>query len=159
MYHVSMESKWDIRFLELADKIATWSKDPDRGVGCVIVSKENRICSTGFNGLPSGVEDLPERLARPVKYDLICHAELNAIIQCAQHGVSPGGSTLYSTFFPCIQCTVAIIQSGIARVVSWECEPGDDRWQDSIDKSMAMLSEAGVEYVIVPRSNRVPSTL
>lgn len=157
MYHGGMESKWDIRFLELADCIATWSKDPSRGVGCVIVSRENRICSTGFNGLPSGVEDLPERLARPEKYDLICHAELNAIIHCARHGVSPTGSTLYSTFFPCIQCTLAIIQAGISRVVAWEGAGGDEHWFDSIEKSRTMLTEAGIEFLMLPRRQPVPN--
>tara|TARA_B100001059_G_scaffold10879_1_gene8848 strand:- start:7119 stop:7607 length:489 start_codon:yes stop_codon:yes gene_type:complete len=151
MYHVPMDTKWDIRFLELADCIATWSKDPSRGVGCVIVSTENRICSTGFNGLPSGVEDLPERLTRPAKYDLICHAELNAIVQCARNGVSPVDSTLYSTFFPCIQCTLAIIQAGVSRVVAWETAPGDEHWTQSIEKSRSMLHEAGIEFVMLPK--------
>ena len=148
---VGMDTKWDHRFLELADCIATWSKDPSRGVGCVIASPENRICSTGFNGLPSGIEDLPERLTRPAKYDLICHAELNAIIHCARHGVSPDGCTLYSTFFPCIQCTLAIIQAGITRVVSWEFGAGDEHWAESIEKSRTMLMEAGIEFVLLPR--------
>ncbi|MEE2719165.1 MAG: dCMP deaminase family protein [Planctomycetota bacterium] len=157
MYHVGMDMKWDQRFLELADCIATWSKDPSRGVGCVIVSPDNRICSTGFNGLPSGVEDHPERLTRPAKYDLVCHAELNAIIQCARHGVSPIGCTLYSTFFPCIQCTLAIIQAGIARVVSWEFGAGDEHWADSIEKSRTMLTEAGIEFLFLPRTHSVPA--
>ena len=154
---VEMNSKWDIRFLELADSIATWSKDPNRGVGCVIVSRANRICSTGFNGLPSGVEDLPERLIRPEKYDLICHAEMNAIIQCARHGVSPEDSTLYSTFFPCIQCTLAIIQAGITRVVAWTCEAGDEHWEENIEKSKTLLGEAGIEHLMLPRAIPVPS--
>ena len=157
MYHVAMDTKWDQRFLELADCIATWSKDPSRGVGCVIVSPENRICSTGFNGLPSGVEDHPDRLTRPAKYDLVCHAELNAIIHCARHGVSPDGCTLYSTFFPCIQCTLAIIQAGIARVVAWDFGPGDEHWAESIEKSRVMLKEAGIEFLFLPRAETAPT--
>ena len=90
--------KWDRRFLELTDVIARWSKDPSRGVGAVIVSPSRQIVATGFNGLPRGIEDRPERLERPVKYDLIVHAEMNAIVQCARNGVTPVGSTIYTSF-------------------------------------------------------------
>ncbi|MBG79646.1 MAG: dCMP deaminase family protein [Phycisphaerales bacterium] len=141
-----MSEKWDRRFLELAESIATWSKDPDRGVGCVIASTDRRVCATGFNGLPSGVEDLPDRLARPAKYDLMCHAEANAIIQCARHGVSPIGATIYSTFFPCIQCALMIVQAGLARVVSKELTEGDEHWAESVQKSQAIFTEAGIDW-------------
>lgn len=144
--------KWHYRFLELADCIAAWSKDPSRGVGCVIVSPASKqVVSTGFNGLPRGIEDRPERLERPVKYDLVCHAEMNAIVQCARNGVSPIGSTLYSTFFPCIQCALAIIQSGVIRVVTYTVTPEDARWIESIEKSRSVFAEAGVEMLELPR--------
>ncbi|HIB51308.1 MAG TPA: hypothetical protein EYO40_08585 [Phycisphaerales bacterium] len=64
-----MNTKWDGRFLELADTISAWSKDPSRGVGAVIVSPMRQVIATGYNGLPRGVEDHPDRLARPAKYD------------------------------------------------------------------------------------------
>ena len=80
-------------------------------MGAVIVSGAKQIVATGFNGLPRGVRDLPERLERPAKYDYVCHAELNAIIQCARNGVSPVGCTIYTSFSPCVQCTLAIVQS------------------------------------------------
>ena len=113
-----MSIKWDTRFLELSESIATWSKDPSRGVGAVIVSPMKQVLATGYNGLPRGVEDHPERLERPVKYDLIVHAEMNAIIQCARNGITPVGATMYSSFSPCIHCTLSIVQAGIARVVT-----------------------------------------
>ena len=137
-------AKWNRRFLELTDVIAGWSKDPSRGVGCVIVSPSRQIISTGFNGLPRGVEDRPERLERPVKYDLVVHAEMNAIIQCARNGVSPIGCVLYSSFFPCVKCAIAIVQSGIDTVVTFKPEAGDDHWLESISKSRIVLEEAGV---------------
>ena len=99
---IERQRKWDERFLQVAQVIAQWSKDPSRGVGSVIVSGSRQIIATGFNGLPRGVEDLPERLVRPVKYDLIVHAEMNAVVPCARNGVSPVDGTIYSTFFPCI---------------------------------------------------------
>lgn len=141
--------RWDRRFLELADHIGTWSKDPSRGVGAVIVDSDRRICATGYNGLPAGVEDRPERLERPAKYDLICHAEINAIVQCARHGTSCVGATLYSTFFPCNTCTLAIIQAGIARVVSWTPARGDEHWEASIGTSRELLTETGVAWDVL----------
>lgn len=150
-----MNDKWHYRFLDLADRIATWSKDPSRGVGCVIVSQSKQIVSTGFNGLPRGIEDRPERLERPVKYDLVCHAEVNAIVQCARNGVSPIGCTLYSTFYPCIQCALVIIQSGITEVVTYEVTPDDARWVESIAKSRSVFSEAGIAARELRRSDRV----
>lgn len=145
-------SHWDLRFLALADQIATWSKDPARGVGAVIVSPARQIVATGFNGLPRGIADLPERLERPAKYDYVCHAELNAIVQCARNGTSPLACTLYTSFSPCVQCTLAIVQAGIARVVTWEPVEGDAHWRESIAKATAVLREAAVAYEPLARA-------
>ena len=144
-----MEQKWHERFLELADCIATWSKDPSRGVGAVIVSPMRQVLATGYNGLPRGFEDQPERLQRPVKYDLIVHAEMNAIIQCARNGISPVGATLYSSFSPCIHCSLSIVQAGISRVVTRAIEKGDEDWNDSIEKSVVLFEEVGIEYLVL----------
>lgn len=144
-----MEQKWHVRFLELADCIATWSKDPSRGVGSVIVSPMRQVLATGYNGLPRGFEDHPERLQRPVKYDLIVHAEMNAIIQCARNGTSPVGATIYSSFSPCIHCSLSIVQAGIKRVVTRSIEKGDEYWNDSIEKSIVLFEEVGIEYVLL----------
>ena len=144
-----MDQKWHIRFLELADCIASWSKDPSRGVGSVIVSPMRQVLATGYNGLPRGFEDHPDRLQRPVKYDLIVHAEMNAIIQCARNGVSPVGATLYSSFSPCIHCSLSIVQAGIKRVVTRAIARGDEDWNDSIDKSVVLFEEVGIEYIVL----------
>jgi dCMP deaminase len=129
---VQTSEKWDRRFLALADQIAGWSKDPSRGVGAVA--------------------DLPERLERPVKYDFVCHAELNAIIQCARNGVSPVGCSIYTSFSPCVQCTLAIVQAGIVRVVTYRYGgDGDAHWEESFAKAKAVMAEAGVEYVALGR--------
>jgi dCMP deaminase len=143
--------KWDRRFLDLSDVIARWSKDPSRGVGAVIVSPSRQIMATGFNGLPRGIEDRPERLERPVKYDLIVHAEMNAIVQCARNGVTPVGSTIYTSFAPCVHCTLSIIQSGIVRVVTYRAGKGDEHWEANFAKSRELLSESGVEFVELAR--------
>ena len=73
-------TKWDDRFLVLAKLIGSWSKDPSTQVGAVIVDNKNRIVSVGYNGFPRGVEDSEKRLCnRQEKYDIIVHAEVNAI--------------------------------------------------------------------------------
>jgi dCMP deaminase len=119
-------------------------------VGAVIVSPARQIIATGFNGLPRGVEDRPERLERPVKYDFMCHAELNAIIQCARNGVSPVGGTIYTSFSPCVQCTLAIVQAGIVRVVTHAYGgDADAHWEESFAKARAVMAEAGVDYLAV----------
>ena len=148
------DEHWHRRFLALSEQIATWSKDPSRGVGAVIVSPSKQIVSTGFNGLPRGVEDRPERLERPVKYDLIVHAEMNAIIQCARNAVSPIDCAVYSSFFPCVNCALAIVQSGLRTVVTYRPSEGDEHWLGSIAKSRAVFEEAGVEYLEFGRDGR-----
>ncbi|MCE9619836.1 MAG: dCMP deaminase family protein [Planctomycetes bacterium] len=147
------DEKWDIRFLRLADQIASWSKDPSRGVGAVIVSPARQIVATGFNGLPRGVEDRTDRLERPAKYELIVHAEMNAIIQCARNGVSPLGCAVFTTFSPCVACAIAMVQAGIARVVTWEPDlvGADAHWLESIKKAQAVLHESGVQYEVRAR--------
>lgn len=124
-------------------------------MGAVIVSPRKQILSTGFNGLPVGIEDRPDRLVRPVKYDLICHAELNAIVQCARNGVSPLGCTIYTTFSPCVQCSLAIIQAGLTEVITFEhAATGDEHWQRSSDLARSLLDEAGVRYRMMVGSVR-----
>jgi len=149
----SSDDKWDIRFLLLADQIATWSKDPSRGVGAIIVSAAKQIVATGFNGLPRGVEDRAERLERPAKYELIVHAEMNAIIQCARNGVSPLGCAMFTSFSPCVACAIGMVQAGISRVVTWEPDlvGVDAHWLESIRKAQSVLSESGVAYEVRTR--------
>lgn len=145
--------KWDRRFLGLADLVGTWSKDPTRGVGAVVVAPSRRVVSTGYNGLPQGVHDHAERLERPAKYELTCHAELNAILSCARHGASPLGCSIYTTFSPCVSCSLAIIQAGIQEVVCYDIDAGfDAQWVASIDKARMLFGEAAVAYVTYSKS-------
>jgi len=139
------QEKWDIRFLEVAKLISTWSKDPSTQVACVIVDEENRIISTGYNGFPRGVEDTKERYNdREKKYSMIIHSEINAII-FAQRSLK--NCTIYTyPMPPCARCTGAIIQSGIKRIVS--ITPTDDhreRWQTEFDLSQQMCRESKIQ--------------
>ena len=150
---------WDKFFLETAISATGPSKDPDTQVGAVIVGADNAIRSTGTNGFPRGIADLPERLAnREAKLELMVHAELNAIINAARIGVSTRGCTLYLAATdhtrhvwggpPCIRCTVHIIQAGISRVVAFP-QKKNSKWAADLNKARALLNEAGVELIEV----------
>ena len=140
-------NKWDMRFLELAQHVATWSKDPSTQVGAVIVRPDRTIASVGYNGFPRGVIDEPERYAeREVKYKMVVHAEANAILSAREplHGY-----TCYVLpLAPCSSCAAMIIQSGIQRVVTTV-----ERWEGS---AQTMFQESGV--TIVATEQRVFTT-
>ena len=138
-------TKWDSRFLRLATHISEWSKDPSTQVGCVVVGPDREIRSTGFNGLPRGIEDNDERLNdREVKYPLICHAEENAIMHAARIGMSLKGCTAYVTWPPCTRCARSLIQAGISSVVYPEDTSIPERWMADFNLSLNMLKEAGI---------------
>ena len=140
-----MSEKWDRRFLELAEHISTWSKDPSTKVGCVVVGEDREIRSTGFNGFPRDIEDDAERLEdREQKYPLICHAEENAIMHAARTGVSLKGNTAYVTWPPCTRCTRSLIQAGISEVVYPTGIEIPERWEDDLGIAMGMMEEAGI---------------
>ena len=136
---------WHQRFLDLAQHIGSWSKDPSTQVGAVIVDDQRRIISTGYNGFPRCVSDSAERYAdRDTKYEMIVHGEVNAILFATQ---SLQNATLYTwPFMPCSRCAGIVIQSGIRTVVAPYCE--NPRWTNSFDLTRHMLAEAGVELII-----------
>jgi dCMP deaminase len=137
------QEKWDLRFLALAKFISTWSKDPSTQVGAVIFDKDNRIISMGYNGYPTGVpdEDLENRER---KYKTIIHAETNAII-FAKRDLSDCQIATYP-FMPCSNCSSAIIQSGIKRVIYPRVsEEKALRWGDSFGIALEQFRNAGVE--------------
>ncbi len=141
------ELKWHLNFINLADQISSWSKDPSTKCGAVIVDDKRRIVSTGYNGFPRGIKDTKFKLDdRTIKYDLTIHAELNAILFA---NVKVEGYTLYVTPLPpCIRCAVLIVQSGIGRVVSPSLPAGlVDRWEESVNQSKELFEEAGIEFI------------
>jgi dCMP deaminase len=124
-------NSWDEYFLWMAVAASIKSKDPRSCVGAVIVSKNNVVLATGFNGLPRGVHDDQELLNdAEEKLKVICHAEQNAILNAARLGVAVEGSAIYVTKFPCLACCNAIIQAGIVRIYThdncyWDDDPFD----------------------------------
>jgi dCMP deaminase len=137
---------WEEYFMDIARLVARRSTCLRRQVGAVMV-KEKNILATGYNGTPSGIAHcadtgcLREQLKVPSgeRHELCrgLHAEQNAIIQAARHGVNISGATLYCTNSPCIICTKMLINAGIQRVVYL------DGYPDTL--SMDMLHEAGIK--------------
>jgi dCMP deaminase len=138
--------RWDMRFLELADTIRKWSKDPSRKIGAIAV-RDRKILATGYNGFPKGIEDTAERYNnREIKYRYVVHAEMNCIYNAAANGISLKDSTLYIHGLPvCGDCALGIIQAGVSRVVAISGST-PDRWKEAIDKTDEIFKEAGVVY-------------
>ena len=135
---------WDEYFMGVAMLAALRSKDPNTQVGACIVSPDNIIISTGYNGLPNGCSDdvYPwEREGAETKYPFVVHAELNAILNA--NGRDLRGSRLYVALFPCNECAKAIIQSVVKEVLYLS-----DKYADSPSTraSKRMMDSAGVKY-------------
>ena len=144
---LTLSNKWDTRFLDLAEHIAGWSKDPSRKIGAIAVGSQGQILAQGYNGFPRGIEDLSFRYEnREEKYKLVVHAEMNVIYNASYNGVSLDGSTLYVHGLPvCSECAKAVIQVGIKNVIMRKQVP-EERWLDSWTRTKAMFKEAGVYY-------------
>ena len=143
----TLSSKWDYRFLDLAQLVSTWSKDPSKQIGAVAIGDKRQILAQGYNGFPRGVIDSEDRYAdRQRKYELVVHAEMNVIYNASYNGVSLDGSTLYVHGLPvCSECAKAVIQVGVRNVIMRKQVP-EERWLDSWMRTKAMFKEAGVYY-------------
>ncbi len=148
---------WDEYFMAVAKLAAQRSKDPNSQVGACIVSRDNKILSLGYNGLPIGCSDDEFPWAREnaennpleTKYFYVTHSELNAILN--YRGGSLEGAKMYVTLFPCNECAKAIIQAGI-RTVIFDSNKYDGT--PSVTASAMMLHAAGVEVVKYKPSSR-----
>ena len=135
---------WDEYFMGVAMLAARRSKDPSTQVGACIVSQDNIIISTGYNGMPKGCSDdeFPwDREGEETKYPYVVHAELNAILN--SNGRDLRGSRIYVALFPCNECAKAIIQSGIREVIYLS-----DKYAHTPTTiaSKRMMDAAGVRY-------------
>ena len=145
---------WDEYFIKLAYVVRERSNCLRLSVGAVIV-KNKQIIATGYNGTPVGtincieggckrcLDRQQEKLALNERKDLcVCvHAEQNAILQSALHGISTNGTTMYETTAPCLQCAKMIINAGIVKVIF------DSQFQD--DLGVELLKKAGVSVLCV----------
>ena len=144
---------WDDTFMGIAKLIAQRSKDPNTQVGAVIVGKDKRILSLGYNGMPAGMSDdlnIWERDGDELcqKYTYICHAEENAILNYRGNFGSLEGATIYVSLFPCNNCAKQIVQSGIKTVI-YESDKYDGTPMNIASKRI--LDAAGVDYIKLDR--------
>ena len=153
---------WDSRWMALAQLVATWSKDRGRKVGAVIVGSDNEVRSTGFNGIPRGVNDNVEErhdAETGEKYLWVSHAERNAIYNAALLGVSTKNCTIYVPWYPCIECAKAIVQAGVAKIVCFEPDLADSNWGRDFEKSLIILGEGSVVTKLVEQKNYLQATI
>lgn len=151
---------WDHKFFELAKHISTWSKDPGTKVGAVIVGVDNDQFSFGYNGFVRGADDSILSFAdRETKLRNTVHAEMNAILNSSRNGMSTKKCKIYTTFPPCFNCALGIIQAGISAVFTTPiCL--ESRWAEQMNEAKNLLCSRGVEYgvlkaygnVIVPQA-------
>ena len=137
---------WDAYFMGIAILSSRRSKDPNTGVGSCIVSTANKILSVGYNGMPLGCSDdeFPwERNGNPLdtKYLYVCHAELNAILNYT--GTDMHGAKIYTTLFPCNECTKALIQAGIKEVIYLSDKYSDT---DSTRAAKRMMNTVNIKF-------------
>jgi dCMP deaminase len=145
-----MRPSWDDYFMEIAEVVATRSTCSRRKVGAILV-KDKHILATGYNGAPTGLTHcgvsgcLRQQLNVPSgeRHELCrgLHAEQNAIIQCAVHGISMLGATLYSTTQPCILCSKMLVNAGVKKIIFRGPYPDE--------LSLRILQEAGIELQMI----------
>ena len=141
---------WGNKYIHLAKEISTWSKDPSTKVGAVVIGKSGQVLTQGYNGFPRRVRDTEDRWAdRERKYELVVHAEMNAIYNASLTGVSLKNSTLYVYGLPiCNECVKGIIQVGIKKVVAMRPQIYNSEWDKSNKNAEALFREAEVMYLI-----------
>lgn len=130
----SSRLSWNDYFISIAILTSLRSPSIKKQVGCVI-TKNNRVIATGYNGFPSGVEH--KSILKDGKEINTIHAEQNAISQCAKMGISCDGGELYVTHYPCINCSKIIVGSGISKIYYLN--------DNHNDKSKPLLDYSGIK--------------
>jgi len=145
-------------WIDVAQRVSEESKDRSTKVGCVIVSPDNTILSTGWNGFPRGVDDNDEaKHERPAKYDWTEHAERNAIFNAAREGIQLKNATAYLNWepYPCVPCMRALHQSGIVRIVGPNrpfAGVGNGTAYDTDGITRQLIDETGVEIIVIEQT-------
>ena len=136
-----MRPGWDEYFMEIAHTVRTRATCPRAAVGCALV-RDHRILTTGYNGAPRGVAHCTEVGCTLLNDHCLraTHAEANAVVQGALHGVSLQHATAYCTHQPCVNCSKLLISAGVTKIVYAEAYP------DAV--ASQLLAEAGV--VLLP---------
>ena len=145
---MNFSNKWDKRFMNIAKEVSSWSKDPSTKIGAVIVDEQNRIVSVGYNGFPRNVPDCDDYYEnRELKYELIVHAEVNAILN-ANKSLDNCRIYVYPTLMHpsvCPDCAKVIAQTGIQEIVSFDAEE-NERWAPLSKISKFICDSANITY-------------
>jgi len=139
---------WDEYFMNIAEVVASRSNCSRRNIGAIIV-KDRRIICTGYNGTPRGVKNCNEGGCPRCSSDvpsgenlgecICCHAEENAIVQAAYHGVSVKDSSIYTTYSPCLLCSKMIINAGIKEVIYLNRYKFDVKTKELLTEAKVMI--------------------
>jgi dCMP deaminase len=151
----NLKPDWNTYFITLCFLVAQRSPDPRTKHGSVIVDKQNRIISTGYNGSPKGIEDWQIDWGTNEKYKYVCHSELNAILVAKQDLTD---CTLYVTGPCCGDCAKKIIQSGIKKVV-YSGVQSNMVDKDAADFVVKLFNMADVEYTHYPNHDSISKLL
>jgi len=145
---------WDEYFMRIAHEVATRSTCMRRHVGAILVL-DKRILTTGYNGAPSGLAHCSKVGCLREKYNVpsgqrheLCrglHAEMNALLQAAYHGIRICGSTIYTTHTPCTLCTKMLINGGIERIVA-AAEYPDELAREMLDEAGIRIETLALDF-------------
>jgi len=140
---------WNLKYIELAKKFASWSKDPSVKVGAVAVGSKGQVLSQGYNGFPKKFDDsldIYENTELKKKY--IIHAEMNCIYHATLNGISLEGSTLFVYGLEvCHECAKGIIQVGIKEVVAYSPGLPKTKWLDSFKSTHQLFEQSNINYI------------
>lgn len=130
-------SSWQEYFMSIAQMIAKRSTCDRAYVGCLLVNKDNRIVSSGYNGSIKGNPHCSEigHTMRDGHCIATIHAEMNALLYCAKEGIKVDGCVCYVTHFPCLNCTKALIQAGISKIYYANAYRVDEYALELLDKN------------------------
>ncbi|KGF11666.1 MAG: cytidine/deoxycytidylate deaminase family protein [Peptoniphilus sp. oral taxon 375] len=138
-----MRKSWNEYFMEITEMVASRSTCDRAFVGCVLVNKDHRIVSTGYNGSVAGNPHCSEvgHTMRDGHCIATIHAEMNALLYCAKEGIPVKGCTAYVTHFPCLNCSKALIQAGIEKIYYKNAYRVDDYALDLFEKNGVHLEQ------------------
>ena len=151
-----MINERDKAHMQRAEDLRANSTDRSRKVGCVLTDASGTVLAEGWNAFPPGVRDLPERHARPAKYDFTEHAERWAVAAAASRGVALSGSTAYVPLFPCCDCGRMLVMSGVSRIVCREPDLSDPTYGAGFANLLEICTELGVQIDYYPYPDPEP---
>ena len=143
----NLTERWKDYFRSQLYLAQSMSKDENTKVGAIIIDTNSKVAvASGWNDLPRGVEHLPERNQRPLKYLYTSHAEQSCLMNALRLGVRVNGLTMLCSMACCTQCSASIINSGVVEVVTPPPDFSHISCGEQYMHSIAMMEESGVQW-------------